>query len=71
MGLTRVKRSTYECDDLLFHNHGGAPLHSQGRPRRAAKVIRWTALALRQSHDSGRVHRFQVKSTNHARNVKG
>ena len=43
MGLIRVKRSTYECDDLLFHNHGGAPLHSQGRQRRAAKVMRWTA----------------------------
>lgn len=42
MGLIRVKRSTYECDDLLFHNHGGAPLHSQGRQRRAAKVMRWT-----------------------------
>lgn len=43
MGLIRVKRSTYECDGQLFHNHGGAPLHSQGLQRRAAKVIRWTA----------------------------
>ena len=50
MGLIRVKRSTYECDGQLFHNHGGAPLHSQGLQRRAAKVIRWTAW-LRQSHD--------------------